>query len=228
LSQRFESSWDRFDRERFAGAVDRLEELSLMQRVERIGTAFGTVLPSHPEEALEIMRAVLPAPLPPHGKVFNDGYWMLPLAAYWPIHHPEAFETSMVALAELTQRGTAEFAVRPLIERHPDAAGGVLERWSTDESFHVRRLASEGSRPRLPWKGLLRVSADHARRYFSIIWARAHDDSRYVRRSVGNHARDMLRVDADLVRRRLAEAPPAADVARLVERASRSQRPASG
>jgi 3-methyladenine DNA glycosylase AlkC len=212
IARQFEAANRDFPRRAFLVAAGDLRGLGLMARVERIGRALGAALPGDPQAAWEMMSAALPPPLGPNGKTFNDGYWMLPLAAYWPLVHGDRPEVGVTALAELTKRGTSEFALRPFVERYPDWFIPTLQRWVGDPSFHVRRLASEGTRPKLPWKGKLRVARETSLRYFEIIRHLADDTSSYVRRSVGNHARDLRALDEAAVERWLDRAKPPADV----------------
>ena len=220
IAERFESVSNQFSRRQFIDAAGELSELGLMARVDQIGNALGAALPPEPERAWELMSATLPPPLPPEGQTFNDGYWMLHLAAYWPLHHLNHPEVATVALTELTQRGTAEFAVRQFLEAYPDRLITTVESWTLHPSFHVRRLASEGSRPRLPWKGKLRVPFATARRYFRTIRLLANDESSYVRRSVGNHSRDFRALDDEEVKEWLSRTALPADVRELAARRS--------
>jgi 3-methyladenine DNA glycosylase AlkC len=192
--------------------VGPLDDLTLMKRIDAIAYALGTALPQDPHAAWEAMRSVLPDPLSENDKTFNDGYWMLPLAAYWSAHHISNVDVSLSALEELTQRGTAEFAVRPFVNRYPEKMRATLERWVAHESFHVRRLASEGTRPNLPWAGRLRVEPEWSVAFFKSIAPLAHDPVAYVRRSVGNHARDLRRIDAAVVETWERDDDPPADV----------------
>lgn len=218
LAGRLESAGLRFDRKRYHDALRGLEELTLMARVEGIAVALAAVLPKEPLEAWNVIRETLPPPLDPQGKVFNDGYWMLPLASYWATAHLDSPEVALDALGELTQRGTAEFAIRPFVERYPELLADRIRLWREDDSFHLRRLASEGTRPYLPWKGRLKVDREQALRFFETIRTLAWDPSPYVRRSVANHTRDWYRLDPEVPRRWLEEADLPRDV---VKRATR-------
>jgi len=215
LADRFVRVHPGFDRDEFVRQAEGLEEQTLMARIDTIAAALGTVLSSRADEAWSEMRQILPEPLSAAGKTFNDGYWMLPLARFWSLHHLEDYETAMIALAELTRRGTAEFAIRPFVERYPERIRETIRAWTGHDSFHVRRLASEGTRPNLPWSGRLAVSARDQIDYFSIIAPMARDESAYVRRSVGNHARDLRRIDPDLVDAWERDTDPPADVRKL-------------
>ncbi|MCU1645241.1 MAG: alkylation repair protein [Nocardia sp.] len=135
-----------------------------------------------------------------------------------------AFDDAMALLADLTGRLTAEFAIRALLRHDLDRALGIIARWTTSDDIEVRRLASEGTRPYLPWS--TRVPEIIARRGITvpILDALYLDDSEYVRRSVANHLNDLSRDEPDLVvaaARRWLDAP-GADTARLVRHALRT------
>ena len=215
LAVRLRESWSQFDVDRFRAAVEPLDNLGLMKRVDAIADALGAVLPPEPEEAWGVVGPALGEPLGPDGQTFNDGYWMLPLAKYWTRHHLDSLRVSLRALEELTQRGTAEFAIRGFVERYPQEITPWIDRWTHHESFHVRRLASEGTRLYLPWGGRLKVAAERSVEYFRLISRMASDESKYVRRSVGNHARDLRKVMPEVVEHWEADAALPADVARL-------------
>ena len=210
-----------FDRDRFQMISAELHDLSLMRRVQRIGEALVAALPGEPERAWAVMEATLPAPLPESGKPFNDGYWMLPLAEYWAVRYEtadrrdELWPVAIRALAQLTQRGTAEFAVRPFATDQPQRMLETVFSWREHPSFHVRRLSSEGTRPYLPWGGKLRVTTEVRLELLEAVTPLAKDDSDYVRRSVGNHVRDWRRIDAEVADRWIAANAPPPDVEKL-------------
>ena len=136
------------------------------------------------------------------------------------LHQPDR---ALDALHAMTQRFTAEWAVRPFIERHPERTWARLAAWCEDPSAHVRRLASEGSRPRLPWgrqlQGLIRDPAPTL-----PLLARLQDDpSAYVRRSVANHLNDISRDHPEQLLRWLQAHLPQAPAPRraLLRRAGR-------
>ena len=57
----------------------------------------------------------------------------------------------MKYLMVFTPYSSSEFAVRPFIQRYPLKTMKQLMEWTESNDEHIRRLASEGSRPRLPW-----------------------------------------------------------------------------
>ncbi len=214
LAVLFEATHPGFDAGALRNATPQLERASLMQRVRIIAEALRRALPEHPPSAWETMAAVLPPPLSEDQQVFNEGYWMLPLAAYWELRGiPD--ETAFLALETLTQRGTSEFALRALVAASPEATLSRLRLWGDHPSFHVRRLASEGTRPYLPWGGKLRVDLGTQRAFLEAITHLAEDPSAYVRRSVGNHVRDWRRIDAKVADAWIARVEPPEDVRRL-------------
>lgn len=122
----------------------------------------------------------------------------------WPMTHLvgerglDDPETSLRALHALTQRFSAEFAIRHLLLRHPGPTLRALERWTRDESAHVRRLVSEGTRPRLPWGVRLRPFVEDPSPTLALLEALKDDPSEYVRRSVANHLGDIAKDHPEL------------------------------
>jgi len=128
------------------------------------------------------------------------------------------------ALHAMTQRASAEFALRPFIVAHPELAQATLARWASDPSAHVRRLASEGSRPRLPWGLRLQALVADPSPSLPLLRRLQDDPSAYVRRSVANHLNDIAKDHPALVAQWLAEHLPGAPPARqaLLRHASRT------
>ncbi len=120
-------------------------------------------------------------------------------------------------LHAITQRFTAEWAIRPFIVAHPALCFATLERWVDDPSVHVRRLVSEGSRPRLPWGLQLKSLIADPTPTLPLLEALQDDASEYVRRSVANHLNDIAKDHPQLIaqwlERHLPGASPAAPVA---------------
>jgi len=135
-----------------------------------------------------------------------------------------AFDDAMALLAELTGRLTAEFAIRTLLRQDLDRAMPIIQAWTTSSDPAVRRLASEGTRPYLPWA--VRVPAIIARPDVTvpILDSLYRDDDEVVRRSVANHLNDLSRENTHLVvdtaRRWLAD--PDDNTAPLVRHALRT------
>ena len=213
LSHKWKNYWPDFPETQFEECIPDLESLSLMKRIDRIADQLAKILPV--DRAWELQKLILGPPLDEKGQTFNDGYWMLPLAAYWARHRVEDFEVSMTALEALTQRGTCEFAVRPIIVTHPQKAKDLFINWIDHQSFHVRRLVSEGTRPYLPWGGKLAVSREDGLDFLEMIASLKNDTHSYVRRSVGNHVRDWRRMDASIAEKWIARHKPNGEILKL-------------
>jgi 3-methyladenine DNA glycosylase AlkC len=105
------------------------------------------------------------------------------------------FEDGLQLLAELTGRLTSEFALRSFLDADLDRTLRTVATWTAHEDEHVRRLASEGTRPRLPWARRVPALLQRPSATLPILHAIHRDESEYVRRSVANHLNDISRID---------------------------------
>lgn len=105
----------------------------------------------------------------------------------------------MRAQYELTQRFTAEFSIRVFLDREPERTLARLRDWTADPSPHVRRLVSEGTRPRLPWAPRLRRFQTDPRPVVDLLELLKDDPSLYVRRSVANNLNDIGKDNPDVL-----------------------------
>jgi 3-methyladenine DNA glycosylase AlkC len=126
--------------------------------------------------------------------------WMI-----WPVTEavatravPDAFDEGLQLVADLTSRLTGEFALRTFLAADLDRTLATALRWTTSPDEHVRRLASEGTRPRLPWAKRVPAIIDDPQSTVPILDALHRDPSDYVRRSVANHLNDISRSDPAL------------------------------
>jgi 3-methyladenine DNA glycosylase AlkC len=111
----------------------------------------------------------------------------------------DSFELSVSALKELTQYFSSEFAIRSFIKNYPNRMLSILQQWATDENHHVRRLASEGCRPRLPWAEVLDDLKKEPTPILPILEILKEDESDYVRKSVANNLNDISKDHPRLV-----------------------------
>jgi 3-methyladenine DNA glycosylase AlkC len=109
------------------------------------------------------------------------------------------FETSAKTIEFVTQFTSCEFAVRPFIIKYGERMLQQMYEWSLHENHHVRRLASEGSRPRLPWAMALPELKRNPKPILSLLENLKNDPSEYVRRSVANNLNDIAKDNPDFV-----------------------------
>ncbi|MDD9945069.1 MAG: DNA alkylation repair protein, partial [Myxococcales bacterium] len=120
-------------------------------------------------------------------------FFFLPHASFIATSGSAHFDAGMAANYELTRRFTAEFSIRPFIERHQRRTLARLKKWTRDADPHVRRLCSEGTRPRLPWASRLPALQADPSLALPILEALKDDPELYVRRSVANHLGDICK-----------------------------------
>ena len=201
-----------------------LAQLELKARVQHVIDSLERHLPENFPRALEIVVGA--------GEHRDSGDADDPLRgfAWWPLIDWVAqaglhdFDRSMAALRRLTGLFSAEFAVRPFLERYPKRSLTLLTRWTRDDDANVRRLVSEGTRPRLPWGKHLQAFREDPGPTLELLELLKDDESEYVRRSVGNHLNDIGKDHPDLLldvcRRWNRQASP--ERRWIIERATRS------
>jgi len=179
-------------------APDRLAPLSLRQRSDLLRDAILTDLPGTYDDLAAVVRTAWRSP----------GYfagWLI-----WPVTSAiaqraiedgsgAAFDDALALLAELTSGLSSEFAIRGLLRHDLDRAlARITADWVASDDVDVRRLASEGTRPYLPWATRVPAIVADPRTTLPILAALYRDDSEYVRRSVANHLNDISRDHADV------------------------------
>jgi len=173
-------------------------QLELKQRIDHIAVVLADHLPAHFPEAAERIHAALPEPLDPGLKDDDFGRFIFaPLGEYAVNHGLEDHrDLSLDLLEALTQRFSMEYAIRPFLNRWPEEVLAHMQGWAGHDHYHVRRLVSEGTRPKLPWGMKIGVTSDQALPLLDQLYA---DPTRFVTRSVANHLNDISKSDPDLV-----------------------------
>lgn len=175
-----------FPADRFvADALEGLDALSLMARLERAALLLGRHLPQDYGKALAVVSDVVPH--------YSGQFRALLGPAFVARHGRHDPDRSLDALARMTVHGSSEFAVRHFLRDDFEGTLAVMRGWADDGNHHVRRLASEGCRPRLPWSFRLeRLVADPGPAIPILERLRA-DPEAYVRTSVANHLNDIAK-----------------------------------
>ena len=195
-----------FDAVQFTAlATHELEKLELRERSIQICEALVQTLPDdfdaastvllsalHPEDQLELS-----------GQSTDEtgiaGWPIMPMAdaiAHLGKDHPEQ---ALAALGQMTCRFSSEFAIRHFFKSHQELTLNQCRKWAQHENFHIRRLASEGSRPLLPWGIRLHSFVDDPSPLIPLLEDLRDDPSEYVRRSVANNLNDIAKNQPDLV-----------------------------
>jgi 3-methyladenine DNA glycosylase AlkC len=169
-----------------------LDGVSFGDRGRLVRDALLADLPSDYASFERVIREAMP------DKRFTG--WMI-----WPVTEavavravPGAFDGGLALVADLTSRLTGEFALRAFLAADLDRTLATALRWTESPDEHVRRLASEGTRPRLPWAKRVPAILDDPQSTVPILDALHRDPSPYVRRSVANHLNDISRADPGL------------------------------
>ena len=200
LSDGIRSAFAAFPQKRFEQKVlARFPALELKQRIDWIVSSLEPFLPDDFDCAREILLQALPAPLDPDrtDDDFGKFIWIVP-GEYVAKHGctRESLAASLDFLREATKRFSSEGAIRPFLQQFADETIAFVRECAVDDNYHVRRLASEGIRPFLPWAPRARIPNETIVGVLDQLHA---DPTRYVTRSVANTLNDIARIDADLV-----------------------------
>lgn len=173
-----------FDQKKFVALAPALDPLELKARVRLVRDQLHQQLPTDYPTALAILLASI-------RRGGLSGFTLWPYTEFiqtYGIHHRAK---SLDALKEITELFTGEFAVRPFLKSETEETLSYLKKCARSGNEHVRRWASEGSRPRLPWGERLDVFIKHPEKTLAILEILKNDDSLYVRKSVANHLNDI-------------------------------------
>ena len=168
-------------------------ELEFVDRSRRIADAIEETARLEPVQLFELLVLSLPAELEQAEGALTERFFLWPYGEVIARHGADHPVEGLRACYELTKRFTSEFAIRPILAAHPNALATVAE-WVDDDNEHVRRLVSEGTRPRLPWAKRLTLPRDEI---VAVLTRLRSDQSSYVRKSVANHLNDLSKDDAD-------------------------------
>ncbi|MBX2895029.1 MAG: hypothetical protein KF763_06285 [Cyclobacteriaceae bacterium] len=167
------------------------ERLSLNERMRNTSRVLQKHLPENYATTVGIMKDVIPQ--------LKGGYTNLVFPDYVAQFGQADLSLSLNALKYFTQFGSSEFAIRTFLKLDLKATLNEMYKWANDKNEHVRRLASEGSRPRLPWSFKLDAIIENPALTTPILQTLRADDVLYVRKSVANHLNDITKDSPDHV-----------------------------
>lgn len=183
-----------FDAKRYIKQVDQaVEGLELKARVDVLADALHQYLGGTYAQNIKVLMNILGPENEEETGMFSNFYWLMPIAKYVEKYGLKNFKTSIKAMKEITKRNTSEYTIRPYLEQYPKETLAVLLDWSKDKNRHVRRLASEGPRPRLPWAAKLDRFIQDPQPLLPILNNLKDDESKYVQKSVANCINDILK-----------------------------------
>jgi 3-methyladenine DNA glycosylase AlkC len=194
LADKIKSVWPDFNENDFVSMLkDELTGKEFLQRQDAFVDAFEVYMPDDYQETVSIFHQILGPELETTTGMFTTGWWLWPVGRYIERHDNKDFHTTINFIYELTKRFTGEFAIRPIIEKWPVEAFAVIKDWSKDSKVHVRRLASEGLRIRLPWAKKSLVALDYFEDYKVVLSNLKSDPEKFVQKSVGNNLNDLVK-----------------------------------
>ncbi len=180
-------------------ALDGLGPLELKARVRHVAEALVLGMPESFVDAAAVVDGVLAlapdAEGHPGGLTGWDGW---PLVEWVGVAGRGEPEVALDLMSRLTVLASGEFAIRGFIDDDPSAALELFAEWIERDDEHVRRLVSEGTRPKLPWAPKLVVATNDPSYAVHLLDRLVADDSEYVRRSVSNHLNDLCRISPEL------------------------------
>jgi 3-methyladenine DNA glycosylase AlkC len=177
------------------------EALELKQRMRHVSSQLHHSLPAPYDQATKIVIGTVDRLIEKHGRKMSFAYGFLAdFVERFGLEHPDI---SIPALEKITQWTSAEFAVRPFLLQYPDRMYAQMHRWSMHDDAYVRRLSSEGIRPRLPWGQGIPVLKKDPSPILLILENLKNDPAETVRRSVANNLNDIAKDHPALVLRTL-------------------------
>lgn len=184
LASALQSEYPQFDVGAFNKAVfdSQWQAKTLKQRIRHIAESLKLYLPEDFNRCVDILIPV---------SKLDSGYAFLFFPEFVALYGLHDFSLSMIALEKMTEYASAEFAIRPFILNFPEQAMDQILKWTKSPNHHVRRLASEGCRPRLPWADALTPFKRDPAPIIAVLENLKEDNSEYVRRSVANNLNDI-------------------------------------
>lgn len=174
-------------------------ELELKARIEFMANSLQDFLPKDFSRALTVLHNALPTPLDPTQSDDDFGAFIWSVPSEYVAQHgctDKHLDASLAFLQAATQRFSAEFSIRPFLAAYPERTMAFVRACTQHENYHVRRLASEGIRPYLPWAQRVLLPPPDV---VAVLEALHGDNTRFVTRSIANNLNDLSRTEPELV-----------------------------
>lgn len=207
LAVRIKGNFEEFNAEGFIQEISlKLDNLELFQRLDLIRDTLNNYLPQDFTTACDILVRSLGPELPNNKNDLDNvdlsssnGFIVVASTNYVAKYGIDYFDTSMAALYEMTKRFSSEGAIRFFIQKYPNKCFELFREWVKDENVHIRRLVSEGLRPRLPWAIRLQEFVKDPTPIVEFLDLLKSDKYLYVRRSVANNLNDISKDHPQIV-----------------------------
>ena len=171
----------------------------MSERINVFAEQLRKYLPNDYTKATEIIIAILEEENDEFYFPFERTYYYRAIETFVGMYGEADFDQSIKTMEEITKRHSSEFSVRPFILRDYDKMEKVFSDWGQHSNAHLRRLVTEGTRPRLPWAKKLPFIRNDIDENFKLLKPFLNDSSRYVEKSVANHLNDLSKDEPDKV-----------------------------
>ncbi len=186
-----------FNEEGFKNSIfnSKWKNLELKERMRHIVLSLNTFLPLSYIEQLDILKKAksdldYDNSMAFQSMIFQD---------FVEVYGLEDYENSIKALEVFTINSSSEFAIRQFILKYENETMNQMKIWARDSNEHIRRLASEGCRPRLPWAISLPIFKKNPASVLEILELLKYDKSKYVQKSVANNLNDISKDNPSIV-----------------------------
>ncbi len=194
LADKVSSVYPDFDQLKFIKTVDKgVGSLELKDRVAFIADRLNDYVDVTFKQQATMWMQILGPENQQETGMFAEYYWIMPLAKHVEVYGLNDYAISIKTIEEITKRNTGEYTIRPFIEIHTSRTMKKMLKWSTSKNKHVRRLSSEGGRPRLPWSPKLQRFIKDPSPLLPILDNLKDDSSKYVQKSVANCINDIIK-----------------------------------
>lgn len=206
LADKIQQVYPNFKGKSYVNAIAKeCPDKSYTQRILLHAEELNNYLPDNYETAVGIILKILGPENPEQTGMFKNFYWIMPLGKFVEMYGLDHYKLSINAISEITKRNTGEYAIRPYIRKFPKKTLSQMMKWAKSKNFHLRRLATEGLRPKLPWSPKLDTFVENPQPVFEILEILKDDPIKFVQKSVANHITDYLKVNPEPTRKLIEE-----------------------